>query len=171
MSRRIWNGTIKVRGTIVEAYLASRGLTLPDDVVDIRFHPMCPFESERVPAMVAAMRDIRTDEIVGVHRTRHSADGQKLGRKMLGKASNAAIKIDANEHVTVGVVIGEGIETCLAARRLGFQPTWALGSAGAITSFPVLSGIEALTILAETGAASQRAVDECGSDGTKRAVM
>ena len=46
--------------------------------------------------------------------------------------------------------IGEGFETCLAARALGFRPIWALGSAQAIGAFPVLAGIDALTIMGET---------------------
>jgi hypothetical protein len=40
---------------------------------------------------------------------------------------------------------------------------WALGSAGAIAAFPVLSGIDAITILGETddGGANQRAAQAC----------
>ena len=117
-----------------------------------------------VPAMVAVMRNIKSDAITGVHRTRLTADGSKVGRRMLGIASGSAIKLDADEAVTMGLTVGEGIETCLAARHLGFRPVWALGSVGAIAAFPVLAGIEGLTILAEKddSGASQRAVQECG---------
>src|SRR4051794_18444545 len=52
--------------------------------------------------------------------------------------------------VTIGLTVGEGVETCLSARQLGLRPAWALGSVRAIRTFPVLSGIEALTILEET---------------------
>jgi putative DNA primase/helicase len=58
-----------------------------------------------------------------------------------------------------GLRIGEGIETALAARQLGLRPTWALGSAGAVAAFPVLNGIEALTLLREHDAANARAAD------------
>jgi hypothetical protein len=46
---------------------------------------------------------------------------------------------------------------------LGFQPVWALGSAGAIAAFSVLPGVDALTILAETddGGANARAARRC----------
>ena len=57
---------------------------------------------------------------------------------MLGRAKGAAIKLDPDDDVTLGLHIGEGIETCLAARQLGYRPVWALGSAGAIAAFPVL---------------------------------
>jgi hypothetical protein len=69
---------------------------------------------------------------------------------MLGPVGGAAIKLDADENVEQGLTIGEGFETCLAARALGFRPVWALGSAQAIGAFPVLAGIDALTILGES---------------------
>jgi putative DNA primase/helicase len=60
-------------------------------------------------------------------------------------------------------VIGEGVETCMAAQQLGLKPAWALGSAGAISFFPVLDGIKQINILKETGSASAEAVKICGS--------
>ena len=86
-----------------------------------------------------------------IYRTFLEGAGPKLGRKMLGRTRGAAIKLDADETVTLGLHLGEGLETCLAARLAGFRPVWALGSAGAIAAFPVLSGIEAITILGEVG--------------------
>ena len=62
--------------------------------------------------------------------------GEKLDRRMLGVAAGAAIKLDADDAVTHGLAIGEGIETCLTARQLGLRPVWALGSAGAIAPSP-----------------------------------
>jgi putative DNA primase/helicase len=66
---------------------------------------------------------------------------------MLGAAGGTAVKLDPDPCVTLGLVVGEGVETCLSARQLGLKPVWALGSVGAIRAVPVLSGIEALTIL------------------------
>jgi hypothetical protein len=102
---------------------------------------------------------------VAVHRTALTPQGGKIGRKMLGPVAGAAIKLDADADVTTGLHLGEGIETCLAARQLGFKPTWALGSAGAIAAFPLLSGIECLSLLAETddGGANARAIEQCGN--------
>jgi hypothetical protein len=37
----------------------------------------------------------------------------------------------------------------LAARQAGFGPVWALGSAGAIATFPLLEGVECLTIIVD----------------------
>ncbi len=43
------------------------------------------------------------------------------------------------------------------------RPTWALGSTGAIARLPVLSGIEALSILRERDEANRAAAEACGA--------
>jgi hypothetical protein len=84
---------------------------------------------------------------------------------MLGRAKGAAIKLDPDENIAYGLHIGEGLETCLAARLAGFRPVWALGSAGAIATFPVLSGIKAITVLMENDATgtNARAAQQCAA--------
>jgi hypothetical protein len=116
--------------------------------------------------MVAVMRNIRTDEITGIHRRRLTPEGRKVGKpKMMGIASDAAIKIDADETVSHGLGIAEGVETALTARQLGWRPMWAGGSEGAIRTFPILSGIECITLHAENdeNGANARAIHECAS--------
>lgn len=166
----LWGEGRDAAGSVVERYLAARGLTLPERAADmLRFHPRTPWRDDPsgptlyVPAMLSAMRAVVGDRLVAVHRTRLAGDGLKLGRKMLGPARGAAVKLDDDAEVTVGLAIGEGIETCLAARLLGFQPVWAMTSAGAVASLPVLPGVEALTLLAEHDEASARAVEACAS--------
>ncbi|WP_442919335.1 DUF7146 domain-containing protein [Methylobacterium sp. SyP6R] len=168
---RIWNAAHDPRGTVVQVYLHNRGLALTDDLAGevLRFHPICPWGDRTVPAMVALFRDAHTDEPTGIHRTALAHDGRKRfegaeARKMYGGAIGAAIKLDADAEVTHGLVIGEGIETSIAARQLGIGPVWALGSVGAISTFPVLPGIECLTILGETDAkgANAAAIQSCG---------
>jgi putative DNA primase/helicase len=82
---------------------------------------------------------------------------------MLGHASGTAIKLDADADVTTELTIGEGIETCLSARQLGFRPVWALGSIGAISTFPVRPSIGRLNLLKENdeNGASGRGVQQC----------
>ena len=90
---------------------------------------------------------------------------------MAGPVAGAAVKLDPDDGVTLGLVVAEGVETAMAARMLGYRPTWALGSAGAIASLPVLGGIEAITILGEAddGGANARAAEACANDGSPRA--
>jgi putative DNA primase/helicase len=167
-ARRLWGEAVEPRGTLAERYLnEQRRLDLPDDVAGrvVRFHGACPWGADRRPVMLTAFRSIADDRLVAVHRTLLSDEGRKLDRRMLGPVGGAAIKIDADENVEQGLTIGEGFETCLAGRDLGFCPVWALGSAGAIAAFPVLAGLEALTILAETddSGANAKAVRACGT--------
>ena len=167
LALRLWKEAHDPRGTIVEGYLASRGLTLSEDIPGevIRFHPTLRFDGELVGAMVALFRDITTNEPCGILRTFLDGAGHKRDRRMLGRTKNAAIKLDADENVPLGLIIGEGLETSLAARLAGFHPVWALGSASAIAAFPVLSGIEAVTVLGEVGdgGANHRAARACAT--------
>jgi putative DNA primase/helicase len=167
LSLRFWNQSRDPRGTVVERYLASRKLTLPDHMADevVRFHPSLAFEGRKAGALVALFQDIVTNRPSGIHRTFLDADARKLGRKMLGRARGAAIKLDDDASVTLGLTIGEGLETCIAAWLAGFRPVWAVGSASSIANFPVLPGIKAITILAEVedGGANRRAIEQCGA--------
>jgi hypothetical protein len=180
-ARQLWSEGLEPRRTLVEQYLASRCLNLSDDIAGpvLRYHPRCPWHDEggvllRVPAMMAVYRSIASNEIVGVQRTQLSPEGVKIERRMLGNCRDGAIKFDADENVTNGLTIGEGAETVMTARQHDLRPAWALGSVGAIARFPVLAGIESLTLLRETGAASSRAVDQCGarwSDADREVIV
>jgi hypothetical protein len=163
-ARRVWNEARDPRGTLAETYLRHyRNLDLPDALAGtvIRFHPRCSWRNEnagiieRVPALVAPFRSIDSDNITAVQRIRLNNDGSKYGRRMLGIVHRAAIKL-----ASVGdqICIGEGLETCMAAQQLGFRPAWALGSVGSISFFPLIPGVQVLTILGEPGDASARAI-------------
>ena len=67
--------------------------------------------------------------------------------------------------MTIGLHIGEGVETCLAAWIAGFRPVWALGSANAIAVFPLVPGVEAITVLGEVndGGANHDATEACAA--------
>lgn len=150
-ARQVWRGAVNPHGTPVEAYLNSRGLTLSSDA-PLRFHPACPRRSERLPAMVALMTNPVTAEPCGVHRTflrpdgHGKADGQ--AKMMIGNAG--VVRLVADAEVTMGLGIAEGIETALAVMQLaGWSPIWAACSASGIAKFPVLAGIECITIFTD----------------------
>src|SRR5262245_3077227 len=146
----IFNGAPDIRGTPAETYLVSRGLKIEEDLAHVlRFSANLKFNGEAAIGMVALLRDIRNNDPCGIHRTFLAPDGSKIDRKMLGRAKGAAIKLDAHEDVSSGLHVGEGIETCQSARQLGFLPVWAVGSAGALADFPILPGIEAVTMFSE----------------------
>jgi putative DNA primase/helicase len=164
---RLWDEAVPIEGTIAERYLIeTRKLTLPPEMSPrvLRFHSGCLFgKGGRHPCLLALYRDIATDVPRAIMRTALRPDARKIDRMALGPVGDAAIKLSDDADVMMGLVIGEGLETTLAGMVFGFAPAWALGSAGEIAKFPVLSGIEALTILAETedGGASERAFQAC----------
>jgi hypothetical protein len=161
----IWHSSVDPRETIVEYYLREhRGLRLTDDIAGtaIRFHGSLWFDQNtRLPGMICLMRDIKTNEPRAIHRTfLRPNTGEKVDRRMLGSAKGTAIKFDPAS--ISGVMIGEGVETCLSAREAGLGPgVWALGSSGAIRTFPVIAAIPTLTIIQENDATSQRDGASC----------
>ena len=112
--------------------------------------------------MVALFRNIETGKPQAVSRTYLDSSGDKVERRFLGRVAGAAIKLDPDENVLSGLHIGEGVETCLAARQIGLKPAWAPRSCIAIGAFPVIAGVEALSILREHDAANERNADLCG---------
>lgn len=164
---RLWAEAVDPRGTIVETYLASRSLDIPDGVAmaTLRFHPSCPFGlGMRHPCMVASMRSIETGAVVAIHRTALTENGRKIDRKMLGPADGAAIMLGELDAERGALTVGEGIETALSGLAMGYAPAWAMGTAGGIAKLPVLHGVDSLTILGEhDGGASAKAIRQVGS--------
>lgn len=63
----------------------------------------------------------------------------------------------------MGLGLTEGIEDALAILLCDWAPVWAATSAGAIARFPVLSGIEGLTVFADTDAPGTTAAEVCAA--------
>lgn len=169
----LWREAVSILDTAAERYLASRGIVgLPVGVdgAVLRFHPACPFgEIRQISCMLAIMRGIYSNEPRAIYRTALTSTGEKIGRMALGPKSGAAIKLSADENVTHGLAVGEGLETVLSAMQLGFCPAWALGDAGNVRDFPLLSGIDCITIIVDNdeNGAGQRAALECSRRWTE----
>jgi hypothetical protein len=147
-----WNEAIDVGGTLASAYIAGRGIVLPEGVAGnaLRFHPRCaPYGHDPQPSMLGLLRKIESDEPCAIQRTALSPTGSKIERRTFGPKSGAAVKLSADADVTTGLTIGEGVETTLSGMMLGYQPAWSVGDAGELARFPVLAGIECLTILVD----------------------
>jgi putative DNA primase/helicase len=166
---RLWDDASPIIGTpLAQTYFRRRKLEPPDDDEALRSYSGCPFGDTRYPCVLALFRDIHTNEPKAIHRIALGPGGILIGKKMLGPVGGAAVKLDADENVEYGLTIAEGVETALGGRMLGFKPAWALGSAGAIRNFPVLNGIDCLTILVDNDEtdrngrqAGQQAATEC----------
>jgi hypothetical protein len=173
----LWREAMPIVGTIAELYLRHRGLFIAPEVQvadALRFHGGCPFRLEdgataRLPTMLGLMRDIITDEPKAIHRTALRADGSGKAdlpglvnaKKMLGSAKGGALKLTGDAEVTDGLGIAEGIESALTVICADWRPVWACGSAGAIEKFPILPGIESLTIFADSDRAGMATAAAC----------
>ena len=168
---RLWREARPAKGTLVETYLASRGLGLPSGLIggtghSLRFHPECPRGEARLPAMLGLMRGIVTDRPVGVHRTFLRGDGLakaavEPNKMMLGRSKGAVLKLSPDEDVTLGLGLAEGIEDGLAVLKSGFAPVWVCLSAGAMASFPVLGGVKLLSVFRDNDAPGAEAAAAC----------
>jgi putative DNA primase/helicase len=167
----IWSQAHPIADTLAVRYLAARGFHELPPTVDgdvLRFHPSCPYRESRHPCLLSLLRDIVTDTPRSIQRTALSPDGKKIGRRTLGPKARAAIKLSPNADVDRRLTIGEGLETTLAGMMLGYAPAWALGDAGELAAFPVLFGVESITILVDhdRSGAGQQAALKCSARWT-----
>ncbi|MCW0236741.1 MAG: toprim domain-containing protein [Ferrovibrio sp.] len=123
-ARRLFAMAQPIAGTVAEAYLRQRSITLLHGTGNLRFHPRCYYKpddgpTETWPAMIAAVTDL-SGRITGVHRTWLAPDG--LGkapidtpRKAMGSLLGHAVRIGVQGSV---MAVGEGIETMLSLRQV-----------------------------------------------------
>jgi Toprim domain/CHC2 zinc finger/DNA polymerase family A len=167
---RLWEQAVPIAGTVAARYLSDiRGVelaALPPDIDGVlRLHPRCPFgPGVRHPCLIALMRDTTTNEPTGIHRIALTPEARKIERRSLG--CSGAVKLwPAGPQL----VVGEGIETVLAAatrilyRDAALQPAWAVLSAGALERFPALPGAERLIILVDHDPAGKNAARNCAN--------
>jgi hypothetical protein len=150
----LWDQRKPFRGSPAETYLrdtrAIGGWLEAFDLDEsLGFHPACPFGNERLPCMVALVRGVQGDAPQAIHRTAltDTSPPQRIDRLSFGPVSGGAIKLSLDGDVTHGLLLGEGIETTLSASLiLKFRPAWSVVSRNGIAKFPILTGIEAVTI-------------------------
>ena len=121
----LWRSSVPAKGTLAETYLASRGIFLP--VPDaLRFNCALRHPSGgHWPAMVALVTHGVDGTPLAVQRTFLARDGSGKApvepeRMMLGPCRGGVARLGDPGEV---LLVGEGIETCLAAMQ-------ATGSAG-----------------------------------------
>ena len=156
----IWRTAVSLQGTLGSRYfIEHRGL----DIAALDLSHALRFHSD-LCAVVALMTDPLTNQSCGVHRTFLNKEGAKRDRMMLGK--QGVVRVSPDEAVTYGLGIAEGVEDALAILISGWKPVWAATSAGSIARFPVLSGIEALTIFPDNDEAGRKAAKACATRWT-----
>jgi hypothetical protein len=164
-AREIWKQTQPIAGTPGEAYLRLRHCALPPPDGDLRFHPalFCPEVERELPALVARVTTVIGNKAIGIHRIWiRSGEAKAVAKMRLGGSPDhpVCIRLWPDEDVTLGLGIAEGVESALAAGGM-FRPVWSTIDAGQMAKFPVLPGLEFLTIFADydkAGLAASKAV-------------
>jgi putative DNA primase/helicase len=149
LARVIWEPAQNARRTPVTAYLASRGLTISPPV-SLRYAPaLRRLGGTSSPAMVARIDNI-DGELIGISRTwlDHSPDGRwrRRDRAMLGCAAGGAVRLAPADET---LMIGEGVETCLAAIQATGQPAWAALSTSGMMALRLPVMVRTVVILAD----------------------
>jgi len=127
----MWRSAIPASGTLVERYLRSRGIEIPVPP-SIRFIGMHTSygrhgpSGDRRPVMIAAVEHVENG-LVGVSRTFLAIDGSCKAtldppRLFTGPVAGGAVRLAPAAET---LLVGEGIETCLAAMQATAMPTWA----------------------------------------------
>lgn len=159
----LWHRSQPAEGTIVASYLASRGLVLPRSTAGrLRFHRGVRHPSGGVwPAMVALVTDGADDRPLGIHRTLLApAGGGKAAvrpqKMMLGPCAGGAVRL---AEADVRVMIGEGIETCLAAMQATGLPAWAALSTSGMRRLDLPERIREVVVLADADPPGEAAAE------------
>jgi len=159
----IWRASSPFEGTPLEAYLQSRGLNIPMPP-SIRFHVGLRHPSGTVwPAMVALVTRGADHKPIGIHRTFLARDGcgkapLKPTKMMLGPCRGGAVRLGQHNGL---VLVGEGIETCLAVQQATCQPTWAALSTSGLRNLDLPREAGNVIVLADGDDPGEAAAQDC----------
>lgn len=168
--RPTWQRSQQIEpGTLAAAYLQHRGCALPHPAGDLRWLAAERHPSSHVgPALVALVTDAVTGAPMTLHRTWIAADGQGKARidrpRLLWAGADkrgGCCRLWPDDFVTTGLALAEGVETALCLAR-GYGSAWSTIDAGNLGAFPVLEGVEALTIAVDNDEAGLRAAAALG---------
>jgi hypothetical protein len=145
----------------IQVYLRSRGITLTSPV--LRFLEQTPHRLfARLPAILAPVVDMNGEQI-GVHMTFLRPDGsdkadlspKDLQRECRGVIRGGAIRLTQHDPGDE-LVIGEGIETSLAAAQIFDLSCWASVSAGGLKTVELPPEARRVLIAADHDEAGRR---------------
>lgn len=158
----IWHACVPAAGTLVETYLRSRGLCMPQ--ADVLRHKVLNHPSGGVWSVMVALVTRGGDNTpIGIHRTYLSVDGNGKApvnppKMMLGRCFGGAVRL---AEPTAVLMIGEGIETCLSAMQATGLPAWAALSTSGLTSLELPDTIRDIILLADGDDAGEAAAQTC----------
>jgi putative DNA primase/helicase len=159
----VWQASQPAERTPVEIYLCSRKLFLPASAA-LRFHAGLKHPSGGGwPAMVALVTHGRTGSPIAIHRTflAHDGNGKAAvdpAKMMLGPCRGGVVRLGESGDV---LMIGEGIETCLAAMQATGNAAWAALSTSGLRSLDLPRDIRDVIVLADGDDPGEAAAQDC----------
>ena len=183
----IWRACGPAEATLVQTYLAARGIDLPLPNA-LRFHAGLKHPSGDIwPAMVALVTNGVDATPLAIHRTFLARDGSSKARvdpqkMMLGPCRGGVVRLRdlggagaadaagadpsgrplATRSIIGGVLmVGEGIETCLAAMQATGHPAWAALSTAGLRALDLPEDVRDVIVLADGDAAGEAAARDC----------
>jgi len=159
----IWQSATPPNGTLVGTYLISRGLHLPPPPT-LRFHVGLKHPSGDIwPTMVALVTRGVDDTPLAIHRTFLTRDGRGKApidpqKMMLGPCRGGVVRLAAPGDV---LMVGEGIETCLAAMQATGHPAWAALSTSGLRTLHLPGNVREVIVLADGDDAGESAARDC----------
>lgn len=159
----IWQSARAAQATPIEVYLVSRGLQLPPSDA-LRFHIALKHPSGGFwPAMVALVTNGVDGTPIAVHRTFLTRDGGGKApvdpqRMMLGPCRGGAVRLADPGDV---LMVGEGVETCLAAMLASGLPAWAALSTSGLRGLGLPKDVRDVIVLADGDDAGEAAARDC----------
>ena len=148
-------------GTPAAGYLAGRGWDGAPPAA-LRFHPALRHGPTRqtLPAMVAEVRHGATGAPMGIHRTFLAPSGAPGAparadvpqpKMTYGPVAGGAVQLGAPAPDRP-LLVGEGIETTLAAMRASGHPGWAALSTSGMAALTLPETVRSVTLLADNDA-------------------
>lgn len=159
----IWHAAKPVGGTLIEIYLGSRGLRLPTTPT-LRFHPSLKHLSgDTWPAMIALVTHGADDTPSAIHRTFLARDGAGKAplnpqKMMFGPCRGGAVRLAEPGSL---LMVGEGIETCLAVMQETGYPAWAALSTSGMRALDLPEGVLDVIVLADGDDPGEAAARDC----------
>jgi putative DNA primase/helicase len=151
-ARELWIQAAAATGTLVELYLRSRGIIMPVPPT-LRFLQLTTHSpsDQLLPAMIAAVSVWPERRPCAVHRTFLAADGRGKAavdtpRMTLGPCRRGAVRL---AEATDELMVGEGIETCLAAMQATGKPAWAALSTAGLRNLEIPEQVKEVVVLAD----------------------
>jgi putative DNA primase/helicase len=159
----IWQATTPAVNTLVESYLVSRGLRHSPPPT-LRFHAGLKHPSGGIwPAMVALVTRGTGGAPLAIHRTFLARDGSSKApiepaKMMLGPCRGGVVRLASPGDV---LMVGEGIETCLAAMQATGKPAWAALSTSGLRMLDLPDAVRNVIVLADGDEPGEAAASDC----------